>query len=462
MSQNNKPRFNPMIIKGIIMVVVTLLMLIPITMVESLIYDRATLKNEVTEEISAKWGGEQTLMGPVLVVPYTEIKPLGKNAKNGDEEYSNITRYAYFLPDEYNVESKAEVEERSRSIYNALVYQTENKVSGKFSKPRFSELGIKEDHVQWNEAFFIMGVPHMQGIQNKVVLNLNNKEISATAGVPKNSILTSGLTVKGGEIFTPDTKEYNFSFALTLNGSEKLFVAPIGKENKITMHSNWNTVAFIGDFLPSTREIDDEGFSATWNILDYNRNYVQMWVGENHTNVPTIGLELKYAVDQYKMSMRSVKYAIMFILLTFVVFFLVEIITKNRIHPIQYILVSFALVLFYTLLIALSEYINFHIAYLISSIAIVLMITLYVRTIFSKLSHALIIGAFTTGLYMYLYIMLQLEDMALLIGAIGLFAALAAIMYATRKVDWYKNKEENDNELGTQIYHNYNQHTSQE
>ncbi len=228
------------------------------------------------------------------------------------------------------------------------------------------------------------------------------------------------------------------------------------------MNSNWSTVAFIGDFLPSTREINDEGFSASWNILDYNRNYVQMWIGENHTNVPTIGLELKYAVDQYKMSMRSVKYAIMFILLTFVVFFLVEIITKNRIHPIQYILVSFALVLFYTLLIALSEYINFHIAYLISSIAIVLMITLYVRTIFSKLSHALIIGAFTTGLYTYLYIMLQLEDMALLIGAIGLFAALAAIMYATRKVDWYKSKEENENELGTQIYHNYNQHTLQE
>lgn len=453
MQQNNRFRVNTMIVKGIIMVVVTILMLIPISMVTSLIEERASLKDEVTEEISSKWGGEQTIVGPVLVVPYTELRATGNSAKVGEIEYIHTTEYAYFLPDEYNVTSTATVEERARSIYNTLVYQTENKISGKFSKPKLTELNIKDDRVQWNDAFIMLGVPYMQGIKNKVVLNFNGKKLEATAGVPQNTIINSGVTIKKGLELSEVDQEYNFDVTLNLNGSEKLFIAPIGKENSITMSANWETVSLTGDFLATSREINKDGFTATWNIFDYNRNYVQMWKGENRTKTPAIGVELKYPVDQYKMSMRSTKYAIMFILLTFVVFFLVELITKNRIHPVQYILVSFALILFYTLLIALSEYINFHIAYLISSIAIVLMITLYVRSIFAKTTHTLIIGAFVAGLYTYLYIMLQLEGMSLLIGAIGLFVALAAVMYTTRKIDWYKPKEENTSQSSI----NYNQ-----
>lgn len=444
MSQNSKLGLDSMIIKGIIIAVVTVLMLIPITMVESLIYDRAVLKKDVTEEISSKWGGEQTIVGPVLVVPYNAHRLIGKSTKVGEMEYETTIEYAYFLPDLYNVDSKINVEERSRSIYNTLVYQTENKISGTFTKPKVSDLNIKNEHARWNEAFIMVGVPYMQGIKNKIVLKMNGKNLEATPGVPNNTMIRSGLTIKHPIDFENDPKEYEFELDLNINGSEKLFVAPIGKENNITMTSDWDTVSFAGDFLPTKREVSKDGFTATWNVFDYNRNYVQMWKGENKDKTPEIGIELKYAVDQYKMSMRSVKYAIMFIALTFVVFFLVEVITKNKIHPVQYILVGFALLLFYTLLIALSEYISFHIAYLISSIAIVLMITLYVKTIFVKTSHTLIIGAFVAGLYTYLYIMLQLEDMSLLIGAIGLFVALAAIMYASRKVDWYKKKEETE------------------
>lgn len=444
MSQNSKLGLDSMIIKGIIIAVVTVLMLIPITMVESLIYDRAVLKKDVTEEISSKWGGEQTIVGPVLVVPYNAHRLIGKSTKVGEMEYETTIEYAYFLPDLYNVDSKINVEERSRSIYNTLVYQTENKISGTFTKPKVSDLNIKNEHARWNEAFIMVGVPYMQGIKNKIVLKMNGKSLEATPGVPNNTMIRSGLTIKHPIDFENDPKEYEFELDLNINGSEKLFVAPIGKENNITMTSDWDTVSFTGDFLPTKREVSKDGFTAIWNVFDYNRNYVQMWKGENKDKTPEIGIELKYAVDQYKMSMRSVKYAIMFIALTFVVFFLVEVITKNKIHPVQYILVSFALLLFYTLLIALSEYISFHIAYLISSIAIVLMITLYVKTIFVKTSHTLIIGAFVAGLYTYLYIMLQLEDMSLLIGAIGLFVALAAIMYASREVDWYKKKEETE------------------
>lgn len=441
MSQNTKFGLDSMILKGIIIAVVTVLMLIPITMVESLIYDRAVLKKDVTDEISSKWGGEQTIVGPVLVVPYTIYKTINNATSIQTAELTESVGYAYFLPDLYNVDSRAKVEERSRSIYNTLVYQTENKISGTFNHPKLSELNIKEENVRWDESFIMVGVPYMQGIKNKVDMKINDKGFDATPGIVNNTMLNSGFTIKHPISANGLSDKYDFEFDLNVNGSEKLFFAPIGKENNITMSSDWESISFTGDFLPNKREITKDGFTATWNIFDYNRNYVQMWKGENKDSIPEIGVELKYAVDQYKMSMRSVKYAIMFIALTFVVFFLVEIITKNRIHPIQYILVGFALLLFYTLLIALSEYISFHIAYLISSLAIVLMITLYMRTIFAKIAHCILIGGFTAGLYTYLYIMLQMEDMSLLIGAIGLFVALAAIMYASRKVEWYKDKE---------------------
>lgn len=440
MSQNSKFGLDSMIIKSIIIAVVTVLMLIPITMVESLIFDRAVLQKNVTEEISSKWGGEQTITGPVLVIPYTTYKPTTSSGKLEFGTMVEETEFAYFLPDVYNVDSKAAVEERSRSIYNTLVYQTENKISGTFAKPRLAELNIKEDHAKWDEAFIMVGLPYMQGVNNKVVMDINGRKLAATPGVPSNTMLKSGFTIK--HPFTEEmVDEYKFEFDLDINGTEKLLVAPVGKENNICMSSTWKTVAFTGDFLPRKREVTEDGFKATWNIFDYNRNYVQMWKESNSGSLSEIGIELKYTVDQYKMSMRSVKYAIMFIALTFVVFFLVEVITKNRIHPIQYILVGFALLLFYTLLIALSEYISFRLAYLISSIAIVTMITLYVRTIFKKFIHCMLIGGLTAGLYTYLYIMLQMEDMSLLIGAIGLFVALAAIMYASRKVKWYKDED---------------------
>lgn len=449
MMKEKRRFFDSTLVKGIIILVLTVLLLIPITMVQSLIEERSSLKSTVTEEISSVWGGQQSLLGPILVVPYEKKSNVivGKDA-NDKDIYSTTTEYAYFMPDTYNVSSELKVEERSRSIYNVLVYQSHNQISGTFDYPNPSELDIKEEMI-WENAVMVFQVPHMQGIKNKIDFVINGKSYKPTPGITTNAIISSGMSVKV-PLNEMNKEKINFSFNLDLNGSEKFKIASIGKQNTIKMNSDWNIVSFIGDTFPQ-REIDENGFRAEWSVFDYSSRQPQMWTTGYYTdmslyydNIPSVGVELKYSVDQYQMSMRSAKYAIMFILLTFAIFFLVEIVSKTRIHPVQYTLVSFALILFYTLLIALSEHIGFQLAYLIAAIAVVLMITLYARTIFKKLSHALAMGAFVTLIYIYLYVILQLENMALLIGAVGLFIALGAIMYALRKVNWYK--EENDDQ----------------
>lgn len=446
MKTTKRKNIDSTVIKGVIILVLTVLLLIPVTMVQSLIEERASLKDAVAEEISSAWGGRQVLTGPILVVPY-EKKTLITTTKNekGEENYITSIGYAHFMPDNYNVNSEVKTEERSRSIYNVLVYQSDNNISGTFVFPKIEELGIAEESVKWDNAYMIIGIPYMQGIKNEIDFKINGKSYESTPGVKRNSVIASGLTVNI-PLQELRNQDLNFSFYLNLNGSERFNVSTIGKQNTIKMNSNWGIVSFIGESFPQ-REIDKSGFTAEWNVFDYNRNQPQMWTITNESVVSvderlsSVGVELMFSVDQYQMSMRSAKYAIMFILLTFAIFFLVEVITKTRIHPVQYTLVSFALILFYTLLIALSEHIGFQLAYLIAAIAIVMMITLYVKTIFKKWSYTLAMGGFVTLTYVYLYVILQLENIALLIGSVGLFITLAAIMFALRKVSWYKEEE---------------------
>lgn len=421
------------IVKISMIAVLTLLMLIPVNMVQSLIREREENKTIVQEEISDKWGGQQRLVGPVLVLPYktrlTEGNPIS-------------VKYAYFLPDEYNVEGEMKPEERSRGIYQVLCYQSLMQVSGKFGFPDYSKLNLSEDQIQWEDAFLLVGVPALQGIKNKIDFNVNGKSLDILASVAPNDLLSSGLTVKM-PLDPVNTKEaYNFSFDLTLNGTDGLYFAPIGKHTSINMKSEYKTVTFIGDFLPNNRKIDQSGFDAQWEIFDYNRNYAQMWVGQNSSiNNSLLGVDLLLPVDQYQKTMRSAKYAIMFIVLTFVVFFMVELLNRKRIHPVQYLLVSFALVLFYSLLLALSEFIGFEWSYLISALAIVSLITAYSYSILKSKKQTLFMGMFLCALYVFLYVILQLEDMALLLGSVGLFITLAIVMYVSRKVDWYKEDD---------------------
>lgn len=418
-------------VKVIVVAVLVVVMLLPINLIKSLVEEREGNEKAVQDEISQKWGGRQKVSGPVLVLPYQT---------GMDKNQNPIINYAYFLPDEFKIDGDVNTEERSRTLFKTLVYQSSLYVSGKFSLPDYAKLNIRQEQVRWDDAFVLIGVSFLQGIKNKVVFNVNGKPQSVQPGVKNNSFIESGLTVNMP--IDPMTLSYDFNFDLALNGSEGLYFTPVGKESNIHLRSAWKTVSFDGNFSPSDRSIGNEGFDAKWDVFDYNRNYVQMWVGDNEViKSSTLGVDMKFPVEKYQMTMRSVKYAIMFIVLTFVVFFLVELLSRKRIHPVQYLLVSCALVIFYTLLLALSEQLDFHLSYLISAFATTALITAYSTTMFKNIKQTAMMGVFLSGLYIYLYIILQQESLSLLFGAIGLFVALATVMFVLRKVNWNKDED---------------------
>jgi inner membrane protein len=233
------------------------------------------------------------------------------------------------------------------------------------------------------------------------------------------------------------TAAKEFTLNLKLNGSEQLFFTPLGKQTAVTITSPWKDPAFEGKYLPSDKNISDKGFTAKWNVLHYQREIPQSWT-ENKPSVSesVFGVKLLQATDSYGKTMRSVKYALLFIALTFCIYFFIELLKGKSVHPLQYILVGFALCIFYTLLLSVSEYLGFDYAYLISAVATVSLIALYTKSLFGQWGIAALFFLFLSMLYGFIYILIQLQDGALLFGSIGLFILLAIIMYYSRRIDW--------------------------
>jgi len=410
-----------------------LILLIPTYMIRSLIHERENRRYNTIEEISSKWGREQTIAGPIVTVPY------GIYSKDKGEKVLKSVKYAHFLPDELNIDGNISPDIRYRGIYETVVYKSDLKFTGKFPSPNFKDFNIPDDNIIWEDAFISLGIPDMRGIEKNIEINMNNNVYSFTPGIETKDIIDSGLSVqvpiKNGD--NPE-KSYEFSFDINLKGSKELNFIPLGKETNVKLISNWDNPSFDGTFLPDEREITNNGFNAKWNVLYLNRDYPQKWIGKSYNIFNSaFGVKLLMPVDEYQKTMRSVKYAVMFISLTFMIFFFVEVINKKRIHPIQYILVGLALVIFFTLLLSLSEHTNFNLAYIIASIATILLITAYSKTIFNNNLLTILMGSVLLILYGFMYTILQLQDYSLLLGSIGLFIVLAVAMYLSRKIDWY-------------------------
>ncbi len=283
----------------------------------------------------------------------------------------------------------------------------------------------------------------MRGIQDNIVIIFDEKKYDASPGLRTTDITSSGVHCV---IPLSPIKDVNtFSLQLNLNGSENIQFIPVGKTTSVNLKSSWPSLSFNGSFLPTTRKITDKGFSATWNILHLNRNFPQSWTGNQYKAIDaSFGLKLLITADIYQKSIRVSKYALMFIIFTFSAFFFSEIISKKRVHPIQYTLIGFAIILFYVLLLSISEHLNFDFAYILSALTITIIITGYSKGILKNNRFTLTIFGILIILYSYLYIVLRLEDYALIMGSIGLLTVLSTVMYITRKIDWY-SLEKNQN-----------------
>lgn len=434
MSQNLMSFFerNSAIFKVAAIAFLALMLLIPVAMIDELVMERKTRQLEALEEVSSKWGSEQQVVGPILAVPYYTFD------LNKENERINVVRkLVYFLPEQLDISGTIDPEIRYRGLFKVPVYRSNIKIDGHFSPP---DTGITDTNaeIDWDGATITLGLTDMRGITDAIDFKWNNEKMVCEPGVSIENITKSGITINNPLDHLNQTEPYTFSINISLNGSKSISFIPLGKETTAKINSSWNDPGFNGAFLPATRDISAHGFSATWKVLELNRNYPQRWTEKNVDLASSaFGVELILPGDTYQLTERSIKYAILFISLTFMSFFFIEIIHKQRVHPIQYILVGFGLALFYLLLLSLSEHIGFNLSYLIASIAIVAMITGYSKSIFKNNKLIALMASILIVLYGFLFLLLQMQDLTLLIGSAGLFIILSLVMYLSRKIDWY-------------------------
>ena len=436
MKAQNAPGFwqkNRLIIKAFFIGILVLALLIPTFIIMYLVNERKERKQEVTREISKKWSPAQTVTGPFLNIPYKELV-------NGTQ----INRYLEILPDQLSINGQIEPEIRYRSIFKIPVFTAKPLVlSGKFSSNNIQSLGIQTSSLLWNEAKLCIGISDLKGILEQSI-KWNGQALTMNTGLPNNMLAYQGIH---GEIKIDSSfqsNEYSFSIQLILRGSEQMFFTPLGSSTDVHLSSNWENVSFDGHYLPNSEKISKDHFEADWKISPFNRDFPKLIMG-NETAAESVkqsafGVILLSPFDAYAQTMRALKYAILIIALTFFVYFFTEIFKKRPVHPLQYILIGMALVIFYTLLLSLSEYIIFPYAYLIAAAATVILLGWYTQSLFKTGLTSLVFCCILSLLYLFIYILIQMQDNALLIGSIGLFGLLTGAMYISRKIDWYRIK----------------------
>ncbi len=431
--ENRTPnKRNNVLIKAAIVAGLTLLMLIPMAFIQSLINEREVRHQEVVKEVSSKWASAQIISNPYLVIPYNTTYT---NAQN---KSVNITKNLILLPETVKMNGKLFPEERKRSIYNVLLYKSDINIQGSFLLSRITK-HINLENLRLSEAKLCLGVTDFKGIEEKMNCSYNNTPLALVPGIPTSVIDSGGLSAPVQLTADGLNQITSFSVNMKLKGSEQLQFVPLSGSSDYTLTSSWPNPSFNGNTLPAERQISKEGFKAKWTYNQANLPFDLVLDKENQINKRdfAFGVSMVQPADDYAQTMRSAKYAILIIGLTFALSFITELMQNKPVHPVQYGLVGIALTIFYTLLLSISEFIRFDLSYLISAGATILLIAFYVQSHFRNWKAGAAFAFIVSMLYGFIYILIRLEDTALLVGSIGLFIMLALIMYATRKVNWY-------------------------
>lgn len=446
--QPSRLKQNAPLMKMLGIFLLVLVLLIPLGMIDSILAERLRRRNEAVNEITSTWGKGQVLMGPVLIVPYRYyFKTWKEETVNGKaqrtEVMSSAIAHAYFLPSALNIDGNITPSKLHRGIYEAVVFSGKLKLSGQFTPPDFEALKIDPKEIQWTDATVFLAITDLRGTRETLQFTLGPNTLQLVPG-SKLSAFPGGVYGRAPGL---DKVTGNIPFAvdLTFNGSSEISFAPVGVQNTVRLTSPWPDPSFKGAFLPAEREISPQGFTAQWQVSYYGRNYPQQWTEKDgppgfsaeSVNASLFGVAFITPVDFYRSVERSTKYGALFIVLIFTAFFLFEVLAALKVHVIQYTLVGAALCLFYLGLLSFSEFISFATAYLAAAGAATVMIALYSHAFLKSGRRSLIIAGELAGIYGFLYVILQLQDYSLLFGTIGLFIALALVMYATRNIDWY-------------------------
>ncbi|RTY89101.1 cell envelope integrity protein CreD [Flavobacterium sp. GT3R68] len=443
-NQNPISFFQSNTAKIIMVGLLTLILLIPLEYVKNLISERAQRQKEVIAETNDKWGGNIFFYGPILKVPYTYFdETLTENAttKVTVKQKTAHTAFAYFFPEMLKAKSDVTTKALNRNNYESVVFSSKMKLTGHYIQPNFSNRNIPNENIQWDKATILIKTTNLKSIKDEVKINFGNINYTfepvynITPGDSTEALETGYIDLTK----TLGNQKTAFNIDITYNGSKQIKMVPIGKTTGLNMKSNWASPSFTGNFLPDdkTKHITKTGFEANWKILHINRAFAQQ-VFETLPDLKqyAFGVDFVIPVDQYQQNERASKYGFLVIGLTFLIFFLIQSISKINIHIFQYSMIGLALIMFYTLLISITEHSSFMKAYAIAGISVVVLITLYSISILKDRKFPLFIGLSLSALYTFIYVIIQLENYALLVGSIGLFLILAAVMYFSRKIDW--------------------------
>jgi inner membrane protein len=429
---DNKKWHQSLTIKIVLLGVLGVFLLIPLEMIKSIIKERQKNSEEVKKEIAFQWAGPQNITGPVLNIP-AWIYPSRKDT----EPYKTIF---HIMPETLNITGDINTETRHRSIYKAAVYSAELSLTGDFLIPEMNT--GERTEILWDEKYYSMGISDNRGLKGSVNLEVDSAKLEAVPGLKDTDVFKSGITftdeVRGNK------KIIHYSMKLLLSGSESLTFSPVGKATQVHLRSAWQSPGFTGNFLPAERTVDKSGFSAEWIVTNLNRNFPQVWTGSVYSPADdSFGVNFILMVDHYQKSLRSAKYGILFIALTFLALLFAEMTIREKIHVFHYLLVSLGLVLFFSLLNALSEHTGFNLAYLVSAVSTILLISFFLGTLIKTKRTVLLISGLLVLLYSFIFVLLTLNDYAYLAGNIGLFILLAVTMRLSVKLNLFERETGN-------------------
>jgi inner membrane protein len=424
-----------------------IILLIPLSYINRLIEERSFRQQDVVNEINDKWGNNVLVYGPMLKIPYktyTETSTFNEKTKTYLKETQTHINYAYIFPDQLGADVDVNSKTLSRGNFESAVFTTNMKFVGEYIPTDLTDKGVKSEDIIWDKASIIIKTSNLKGIKSEMILKLNDNSYTFQTNYNENNkgynayldVLESGF-LKTEDI--QNTENSQFRINISFNGSKQIELIPIGKTTTMKMNSNWADPSFTGNYLPNdeTKRISKDGFKAEWKVLHINRPFSQQHLDKiPNLNEFAFGTKFMVMVDEYQKSERSAKYGFLVIALTFLIFFLIQTMSKINIHPFQYLMIGIALTMFYTLLVSISEHSNFLKAYLIAGISVIALITLYSKSILKTIKFPVFIGLSLTALYTFIYVIIQLENYALLVGSIGLFLILAIVMYVSRKIDW--------------------------
>jgi inner membrane protein len=429
------------IIKMGLIAFLTLVLLLPSVLIQDLITERQNRQEEVIKEVSDKWAGSQLLQGPVLILPYRKMVEV--EDKDGKTILKPSTSNFYLLPEVLKVDAKTQPRLLHRGIFDAVVYETKVKTQGTFRTADLKKAGIDSTAVFWQSARVVIGLSDLKGLRNNPKIRLGNSAYNVQPDFSSSNLFKHNLLVQA-DISANKNADINFNFDMDLRGSSELSFMHLGKNTSVKVDGQWKSPSFTGRYLPEERRVSSNDFAASWTMPYFNRPFPQQWSDsevvftDKLVQEASFGVKFIQPVDQYQKTMRSAKYAILIVALTFISLLFTEILNKRSIHMFQYVLIGAAMIIYYVLLLSFTEQVGFNAAYIIASLATIVLISSFIASVMRNRKIAGIFAGILSLFYIFIFVIIQLEDLALLVGSVGLFITVALLMYFSGKIEWEK------------------------